>query len=506
MKILHQLMCRFAGRISSRFLFRSGAIALALGALHFSSPPAPGQEVRGTGENAASNSRPNIILAMADDQGWGDVGYNGHPRILTPVLDEMAATGLRFDRFYAAAPVCSPTRASVLTGRHPVRSGVFLWGRALPPPEFTIAEALRRAGYTTGHFGKWHLGDLGANDETSPGAQGFDEWVSSPNFYENDPLFSHRGKVIETRGESSMVTVDKALEFIEGAARRKQPFLAVVWFGNPHGPHQALPELRALYRDLTANQQNYYGEITGVDRAMGRLRTRLRELGIAGNTIVWFTSDNGQLPPGSSGGLRGQKSQLWEGGIRVPAVLEWPDRVPNPRRINTPCGTVDIYPTLLEIAGVQVDDQPRPIDGVSIAPLILGREFIREKPLGFWSYPGGSARTPSENILRAMQAIERGEDVPPPSRFPDWRISQPYREDRFPGHAAWIDGKWKLHRIPPRGSGEEQWELYDLEADPQEARNVAADEPEVVQKLRPGLEAWQRSVLRSLNGADYRRE
>ncbi|MEX0715961.1 MAG: sulfatase-like hydrolase/transferase [Planctomycetaceae bacterium] len=452
---------------------------------------------------AVAAERPNIILCMTDDQGWGDVGYNGHPRLQTPVLDEMAAKGLRFDRFYAADPVCSPTRASVLSGRHPIRSAVFSWGLPLRPQEFTIAEGLKRGGYATGHFGKWHLGDVGADDATSPGAQGFDEWVSSPNFYENDPLFSHNGKVIETKGESSMVTVEKALEFVGAAAKMKQPFLAVVWFGNPHLPHEAEPELRELYKDLPANLQNYYGEITGVDRAMGRLRERLRELGIADDTIVWFTADNGHLPPGTAAGLRGQKSQVWEGGIRVPTVLEWPARVKQPRRIAVPSGTVDIYPTLLEIAGVTVDDQPGPVDGESIAALIEGREFAREKPLGFWKYSTAGSPTQSNKILREMQAMQNGEEVANPTRFPDWRITRQYPEDRFPGHAAWIDGKWKLHRIAGRGAGGEQWQLYDLENDSAEETDVAANQADVVNRMRGELEEWQKSVLRSLNGKDY---
>src|SRR5690606_21100965 len=131
----------------------------------------------------------------------GDVAYNGHPVLKTPVLDEMAASGLRFDRFYAAHPVCSPTRGSVMTGRNPNRYACFSWGHTLRPEEVTIAEALKSAGYTTGHFGKWHLGSCRADDPVSPGGSGFDEWVSSPNFYENSPLFSHNGKVIETEGE-----------------------------------------------------------------------------------------------------------------------------------------------------------------------------------------------------------------------------------------------------------------------------------------------------------------
>ncbi|MFK7778159.1 MAG: sulfatase-like hydrolase/transferase, partial [Gimesia sp.] len=288
-------------------------------------------------ENQAS--RPNIILCMTDDQGWGETGFNGHPILKTPHLDDMAASGLRFDRFYAAAPVCSPTRGSFLTGRHPNRFACFSWGHTLRPQEITVAEAVKSVGYTTGHFGKWHLGSVQANSPVSPGNSGFDEWVSSPNFYENDPFMSHNGVVKQLKGESSRVTVDAALNFIKQADKEKKPFLAVIWFGNPHTPHEALPELKALYKDQNRSNQNYFGEITGVDRAMGHLRHQLRDLGLAENTVLWFTSDNGPRPPRyknedarsqATGGLAGWKGNLWEGGIRVPSMIEWPARIKKP--------------------------------------------------------------------------------------------------------------------------------------------------------------------------------
>lgn len=154
--------------------------------------------------------KPNIVLVMADDQGWGDMAYNGHRVLQTPNFDEAAATGLRFDRFYAAAPVCSPTRASVMTGRHPNRMGVFQWGHPIRPQETTLAEALQTADYSTGHFGKWHLGSVRHGSPVSPGASGFDQWLSAPNFYDNDPVLSREGKAVRQSGESSMVVADAA--------------------------------------------------------------------------------------------------------------------------------------------------------------------------------------------------------------------------------------------------------------------------------------------------------
>ena len=199
--------------------------------------------------SAGSAEPPNIVLVMADDQGWGDMGYNGHPVLQTPHFDKMAREALRFDHFYAAAPVCSPTRASVLTGRHPNRSTVFKWGNSLRPQEVTIAEVLGAAGYATGHFGKWHLGSVRKGSPVNPGAQGFQEWFSAENFYDNDAILSREGTAVQTKGESSFLAVDAAIEFIEKQSKASKPFLAVVWFGSPHGPHRAAAEDKALYAD-----------------------------------------------------------------------------------------------------------------------------------------------------------------------------------------------------------------------------------------------------------------
>ena len=288
--------------------------------------------------------RPNIILCMADDQGWGDVGYTGHPVIETPNLDAMAAEGLRCNRFYAAAPVCSPTRGSVMTGRHPNRFGCFSWGHTLRPQEVTVAETLKRVGYVTGHFGKWHLGSVQKGSPVNPGASGFDEWLSAPNFFDNDPILSREGVAVQTKGESSMVTVDAAIEFIRKHARAPKPFLAVVWFGSPHVPHAASKEDYASYAAEGEKKANFYGEIAGIDRAVGKLRQELRTLGIHQNTLFWYCSDNGGLPRVGVTGGRGHKGSVYEGGLRVPAIIEWPARIPKPRSTEVPANTVDIYP------------------------------------------------------------------------------------------------------------------------------------------------------------------
>ncbi len=459
----------------------------------------------GAGQWARGNThaeRPNIILVMADDQGWGDTGYNGHERLKTPTLDEMASSCLRFDRFYSAAPVCSPTRGSVLTGRHPNRYGCFSWGHTLRPQEVTIAEVLRTAGYRTGHFGKWHLGPVRAESPVSPGNSGFDEWFSSPNFFENSPLMSHNGKVVETDGEGSYVTVEAALKFIRDAAGSQQPFLAVVWFGSPHLPYVALPEDREQYKDLPANLQNYYGEITAMDRAVGMLRRELRTLGIAENTLLWYTSDNGATGAGSTGGLSGKKGSLWEGGLRVPAIIEWPAMVKSAAQTSIPCCTVDIYPTLLDIVDAKVEQQPKPLDGISLLPLIKGSMKTRSRPLGFWVYPEPGRPVKSTQLLQDLAKEQQGSAPSTNQEDDPGKIARQYPDDKLPGHAAWLDNDYKLHRIPDK-KGQVSYQLFNLAKDPHEKKNLAAFENKRADRMKAELEIWQKSVIRSLNGGDY---
>ena len=429
----------------------------------------------GLTEAKEPGSSPNIILCMADDQGWGDVGYAGHPVLKTPHLDAMAAAGIRFDRFYAAAPVCSPTRGSVLTGRHPNRFGCFSWGKPIRKEEVTVARAVKAAGYTTGHFGKWHLNGksgpgkpIPLSDPLNPGAVGFDEWCSVSNYFELNPKMSRNGEAVQLKGDGSDVIVDEALTFIGKAAKAGKPFLAVIWYGSPHVPHRALAKDKELYAGRSAKEQNYYGELTAVDRSMGRLRKELRTLGIADNTIVWFCSDNGGAFRNSTGGLRGRKGTLWEGGVRVPGILEWPARIRKPSRTDVPCNTSDIYPTIVDLLGITVPDQPRPIDGISLVPLLGGKTTGRGKPMAFWVYRGKG------------------------------------------GHAALIDNQWKLHLSPGgrrRGKRKKPMApvlLYDVVKDPKETTDLAAQHPGRVKRMKAILEAWQASVRNSLARRDYK--
>jgi arylsulfatase A-like enzyme len=407
----------------------------------------------------AQKDRPNVILCMTDDQGWADVSYNEVGRLTngkfkTVELDKMAAGGLRFDRFYAAAAFCSPTRGSCLTGRNPYRYSVTSPGRPLKLEEKTIAQALAAAGYRTGHFGKWHLnGKSGPgkpvtkDDPLNPGAFGFQHWFSVSNFFEANWTFSRNGESVETKGDGSDVIVAEALRWLdERKDSSREPFFAVIWFGNPHTPHKPLAS------DLEmAGGDPELAEIAGIDRAMGTLRKALRERGMAENTMLWFCSDNGR--PGTNTPLRGQKGGVYEGGIRVPGICEWPARV-KPGRTPVLAVTSDFYPTILAAAGIPMsDDKPQPIDGINLLPLLEGKMAERPGPIGFME----------------------GKTM------------------------AWTDNRYKLV------AGRDGKELFDLTEDSGESRNIATDKPEVVERMSKDLETWAASVNRSKAGADYRK-
>ena len=407
---------------------------------------------------------PNIVLVMADDMGWGQTGYYNHPVLRTPNLDAMAANGLRFDRFYAGAPNCSPTRASVMTGRSNDRTGVENHGFALRRQERTVAQALHAAGYATGHFGKWHLNGLRgpgvpilASDDHNPGEFGFEEWLSVTNFFDRNPIMSRRGQFQEFEGDSSEIIVAEALGFVRKQAQAERPFFAVIWYGTPHSPFVATDKDRAAFPDLDDRSQHHYGELVAMDRSIGALRQGLRELAIEENTLFWFCSDNGGLPriePNTVGGLRGFKGSVYEGGLRVPAIIEWPREIPHARVTSYPAATMDIFPTLAAVAGLPESTMLSPQDGASLAPLLAEERPRREKPIPF----------------------------------------------RHRGRAALVDNEYKLltHDL---AKGE--YELYDLVNDPKETQNLVGQEPQLAARLQETLESWNQSVEGSVAGRDY---
>lgn len=408
-------------------------------------------------------AKPHIIFVMADDMGWGQTGYRGHPALKTPNLDAMAANGLRFERFYAGNPVCSPTRATVLTGRTNDRAGVLTHGYALRLQEKTIAQALKSAGYVTGHFGKWHLNGLkgpGApvlkDDPRNPGAFGFDEWVSMTNYFDKDPLMSRMGEFVEFKGDSSDIAVGEAVKFIDNHRAGEKPLFAIIWFGSPHGPHKAQDADKAAFAELDNLSQQHYGELVALDRAVGTLRQKLRDTGLADNTMLVFNSDNGGLPgiePPTVGGLRGNKGTVFEGGLRVPGIIEWPAMI-KPRITSFPAGTVDLFPTVADILGLSDDVMIKPIDGISLKPLFAGEIGERTNPLGF----------------------------------------------RFGSKLALIGPRFK---ILTENIEKASFQLYDIIADPNETTDLSTKEPQVFEQMKKEMLAWNDSVSASFAGKDY---
>jgi len=471
----------------------------------------------------AETPPPNVILVMADDLGYGDTGFTGNPIVQTPHLDRLATDGVLLSRFYAAAPVCSPTRASCLTGRHPFRMNIpWAFGGALPASEVTLAELLSRAGYATAHFGKWHVGHLARTVKQSyaPGAvdgfgysppweHGFRESFSVVNslpsfnpyyltcgefgsegyrmvmdrpvelgqreggFVWRDRFWTGEGALCDEwlAGPLPELLVDRALDFARRASAEGSPFLTLLWFSTPHTPVVAGPRHRALYEELSLREQHWFGAISAMDEAVGRLVRELEAAGLAENTLIWFCSDNGPTwvhELGTTGGLRGRKGSLREGGIRVPAFVYWPAGLSGGRTVSEPLSTSDILPTLLTQASVE-PPPGRPLDGEDVTAILRGERAHRARPIGFQS-----PRLESE--ARDTKA---------------WMQTGGLQ-------LAWIAGQWKLFS----DDAGESWELYDLDQDPGEERDVAAAAPERVARMREELESWRADCLSSAVGEE----
>ena len=479
------------------------------------------------------NKAPNIVLLMGDDHGWDEVGYNGHPFLKTPVLDEMAVSGLRFDRFYSGHPSCSPTRGSFMTGRHPNRYGTFYPNWSIRPEEITIGHLMKDAGYATAHFGKWHLGPVKKESLTNPGKMGFDEYLSHDNFFELNPVFSRNGEAPEKfEGEGSEILIYEAIKFIQKSKENKKPFMAVVWFGSPHEPYSGLPEDMALYDNLpdslynievslTSNEtgkrvkrplrevlRERYAEITAMDRSIGKLRNYLKENNLKENTIVWYCGDNGTPPSAARTGmtLRNEKGSVYEGGIRVPGVLEWPAVIKNPKVNSNISGTSDILPTLAEITNQPLPD--RPLDGISLYPFFEKPEKERTEPIFFWQFETGKVFDESSEPYIDLQLQE---GTTPLVKMMDGKYTRTFHnfkysivsENDFGGEKAMLTNKYKLV-LEGNSPNDKGYELYDLQLDPGETKNLADELPDLAEEMKIQLRKWQESVLNSLIGADYK--
>ncbi len=473
---------------------------------------------------------PNIILLMGDDHGWEETAYNGHEYLQTPILDDMASTGLRLNRFYSAAPTCSPTRGSIITGRHPNRYGTFTPNWSIRPEEISIAHILNTAGYTSGHFGKWHLGPVKANSPTNPGAMGFDTWLSHDNFFETDPSLSRDGQApIQIFGESSEVLIKETIRFIEKAKLEGKPFFAVVWFGSPHEPYSGLEKDLDLYQNLPDSLGQHfvsltsmetglqvkrpldsvlrerYAEITAMDRAIGQLRAHLANNGLRQNTVLWYCGDNGVPTSGLlNTPFRGKKGLLYEGGLRVPGIIEWPKKIQNQRTSDVNSVTSDIFPTLCDLVGQPTPKLP--LDGISLAPLINGDMKERPEPIFFWNYETkheleGEPKPYIDPQLQvgttALVKVMNGKYTRTFRNVHHTNIT----EADYDGPKAVLDNRYKLVVDGQKDTSSK--ELFDIIKDPAEKNDLINIHPDIAQQLEMDLLNWQQSVLHSLKGSNY---
>ncbi|HUU11294.1 MAG TPA: arylsulfatase [Phycisphaerae bacterium] len=416
-------------------------------------------------EEATPAGRPNVVLIMTDDQGYGDLGCHGNDTIRTPNLDRLAAESVELTHFHVS-PVCAPTRACLMTGRYNYRTGAidtFIGRAMMHPDEVTLAEMLGAAGYRCGLFGKWHLGD---NYPMRPIDQGFHEALyhlgggmcqpsdppGSPGYF--DPILQRNGKDEPAKGYCTDLFADAAMAFIE--ANRDRPFFCYLPTNAPHGPLQVPEKYVEPYRamGLPDDTAKVYGMIANVDENVGRLLEKLKALGLERRTIVIFLTDNGaQQRNRYAAGLRAGKGTVYDGGIRVPFFIRWPGRLP-PRQMSRIAAHIDLVPTLLDACGVA----PPPglkLDGLDLLPLLDGRA-------GDW---------PDRTLT-----------------FQWHRGDEPvlYRD------AAARAERWKL--VMHLKGRTPAFELYDMAADPGETKDLAADHPDVVQRMREGYEAWFKDV------------
>ena len=425
---------------------------------------------------AAAEEHPNIIFIISDDSAWGDAGWNGNKVLKSPVLDRLKDRSVELTRFYVA-PTCAPTRAALLTGRHPLRTGVVNTTRGLQVldgSEVTIAEALKAGGYATGYFGKWHNG---ANHPWTAQGQGFDEFVGFnggfvPNYF--DTALERNGTIKPTEGFITDVLTDEAMAFI--GQNRDRPFFCYLAYNVPHSPFQAPADLYDKYykrlgiENLKPGNERLQAERTAavyamlenMDTNIGRLLEELKKLGLDGKTIVIYTTDNGPATARYNGKLRAGKGTLYEGGVLVPFIISYPDHLEAGKVVPRLAMHVDLYPTLLELAGVPAPEGPV-IDGKSLVPLLKGA--TSEWP---------------ERYYFGMQN-QGGRDGAALKLHPGAVISQ-------------------RHKYVNTG---EAVELYDLEADPEEKRNLAEAEPELVATMSKAYEKWFNEMTAE-NGAKIR--
>ncbi len=433
-------------------------------------------------------TRPNVLVLFCDDLGYGDLACQGHPHIQTPNLDRLARQGIRLTDCYSSAPVCSSSRAGIMTGRTPNRSGVYDWIPDnhvvhLKDEEVTVASLLKSVGYDTAHAGKWHLnGKFNSPEHPQPGDHGFDHWFATQNnaapSHENPVNFVRNGaEVGPLEGYSCQLVADEGIRWLEAGRDKERPFFLNVWFHEPHEPVASPRKMANRYLEVAENedQAQYFANVENMDAACGRLLAALDKLGVADDTLVFFTSDNGPetlkryrgagRSYGSPGKMRGMKLHIYEGGIRVPGILRWPAamKLKPGSVVDTPVCGLDLLPTLCNLAGAQIPND-RALDGADFSPVFRGAPISRHTPL-FWNY--------YRAISEPKVAMRDG----------DWKIV-----------AHW-DGPEKPlgGNVNPRSmaliksASLTKLELYNLRYDPSETNDLAAKQPGKLKALAATL-------------------
>lgn len=450
----------------------------------------------------SQENRPNILVILCDDLGYGDLSCFGHPHIRTPNLDNMALQGIRFTDFYSSAPVCSPSRVGLLTGRSPNRAGVYDW---IPPArdtkpdareqvhmqqkEITIPKLLKQSGYATAMAGKWHCNSMfNSEDQPQPADAGFDHWMATQNnaspSHENPENFVRNGDELgEIKGYSCQIVAKEGIQWMENHKRQnpEQPFFLYLAFHEPHEPVASPPGLTEGYMDVANNKKEatYFANVENVDHAVGKILEALKRLSIEENTLVIFTADNGpetlnrypnaSYSYGSPDPLRGMKLWTTDAGFRVAGIMRWPGNIQPGQTIHQPVSALDFLPTFCELAGKEPPKNVA-LDGVSFLPALEGKKIKRDKPL-IWAY---------YNALNEHQVAMRDGD---------WKV------------LAKLDLPDKYQNLNDRNISEVRsakfidFEVYKVSEDIHEDNNLAGNNSSTVNKLKKKLETSYKDLL-----------
>ena len=482
----------------------------------------------------ADDRKPNVVILYVDDLGWKDIGCYGGP-VKTPVLDDMAAKGIRFTDFHSPAAVCSPSRASLLTGRHRIRSGVYSvirrWHRVhLLEREVTIAEMLKENGYATAHIGKWHIGSFREDHHKStPDQHGFDYWYGAENGASpshKDPInFVRNGKPVgKLKGYACQLYTDEAISWMKARKEQDKPFFLNIWFHEPHSVIAAPDEIVSKYGKLNDRAAIYSGTIENTDRAIGRLLDELKKKGILENTFIVYASDNGSYRKDRVGPLREKKGSMFEGGHRVPGIVYWPGTI-KPGVVDEPAGMIDMLPTIARVTGTKPPKGVH-LDGADISPLLLGKakKFKRDQMM-FWCSEGMAMVRDGKYALVGYAKVDIKKDKERLSEL--FKIIEKLMQDT--NDPLLVDGKLPSINFSghpkSRKAGEflmeyhkidrfnESWIpalkkakfrhflLFDLEKDISQKKDVSKGHPEVFEKMKKELIRIHASVM--ADGPDW---